>query len=70
MADKEFPPADQLADDDDELGWDRKAHGRMADFAEDPDTGGVATTDELDPEDGLPEDSEQESDHQHDGHEH
>lgn len=28
-----LPPHDQLADEDDELGWDRDEHGRMADYA-------------------------------------
>ncbi len=27
------PPLDELADGDDELGWDRGAHGRMLDAA-------------------------------------
>lgn len=29
------PALDELADDEDELGWDREQHGRMADFATD-----------------------------------
>lgn len=29
----ELPPHDQLADDQDQLGWDRELHGRMVDFA-------------------------------------
>lgn len=31
----EMPAFDQLADDADELGWDREAHGRMVDYATD-----------------------------------
>lgn len=31
------PPLDQLADDDDQLGWDRDAHGRMRDQDTDDD---------------------------------
>lgn len=28
-----YPPANMLADDDDELGWDHERDGRMADYA-------------------------------------
>lgn len=38
MTDKENPPLDQLADDEDELGWDREKHGRMRDYATPDDT--------------------------------
>lgn len=31
------PPLDQLADDDDQLGWDRDTHGRMRDQDDDDD---------------------------------
>ena len=30
---QELPPHDQLADQDDEHGWDREKHGRMLDAA-------------------------------------
>ena len=30
---EQLPPHDQLADDQDELGWDREKHGRMRDHA-------------------------------------
>lgn len=30
---EELPAHDQLADDNDQLGWDRDLHGRMADYA-------------------------------------
>lgn len=41
MAAREYPPEelpahDQLADDQDELGWDRSVHGLMADAAAPP----------------------------------
>lgn len=32
------PPLEQLADDQDELGWDRDQHGRMAEQDADDDT--------------------------------
>ncbi len=31
--DPDLPAHDQLADDADELGWDREKHGRMSDHA-------------------------------------
>lgn len=34
---EELPAHDRLADDQDELGWDVDAHGRMADSAEPDD---------------------------------
>jgi hypothetical protein len=37
-----LPAHDQLADGDDELGWDRELHGRMADAAAPDDA--VTTT--------------------------
>lgn len=37
------PPLDQLADDQDQLGWDRRVHGLMADHAAADDA--VATVD-------------------------
>lgn len=33
----DLPPHDALADDEDELGWDRSLHGRMVDCATDGD---------------------------------
>ena len=30
---EELPAHDRLADEDDESGWDRAEHGRMADYA-------------------------------------
>jgi hypothetical protein len=30
---EELPAHDQLADEDDELGWDREKHGLFADFS-------------------------------------
>lgn len=36
MTDPELPPHDQLADENDELGWDRSQHGLMADAAAPP----------------------------------
>jgi hypothetical protein len=33
----ELPAHDRLADDADELGWDTAKHGRMADYAVDPE---------------------------------
>lgn len=35
MADPELPKHDELADDQDELGWNRDIHGKMIDFADD-----------------------------------
>lgn len=35
MTDPELPAHDRLADDRDELGWDRDEHGRMLDHADD-----------------------------------
>jgi hypothetical protein len=34
---EQLPPHDRLADDQDELGWDRDKHGRFADFATGPE---------------------------------
>lgn len=42
----DLPPHDQLADEDDELGWDREKHGKMIDAATEDNT--VATV-EYDP---------------------
>lgn len=33
----EYPDQDKLADDEDELGWDREKHGRMKDAAKPDD---------------------------------
>ena len=49
MADPELPAHDQLADDLDELGWDRAAHGRMADHADDAPVPTVAYDPAADP---------------------
>jgi hypothetical protein len=40
IPDRDLPAHDQLADDRDELGWDRSVHGLMADAAtdEEPET--------------------------------
>ena len=35
MSDPQLPAHDRLADERDELGWDREQHGRMADHASD-----------------------------------
>lgn len=43
----ELPPHDQLADEDDELGWDRELHGRMVDAAAPYD---AVTTEPYDPD--------------------
>lgn len=43
---EELPPHDQLADEDDELGWDRSLHGLMADAAAPDD---AVTTEPYDP---------------------
>lgn len=45
---EQLPAHDQLADDADELGWDRDKHGRMADFAVPP--GGEIQTEPYDPD--------------------
>lgn len=39
----EFPAPDELADENDQLSWDRERDGRMADFA--TDDGVVETSD-------------------------
>lgn len=36
-APNDLPRHDQLADDQDQLGWDRDLHGRMRDYATDDD---------------------------------
>jgi len=41
--DKEFPAPDELADEDDQLGWDHDRDGNMADYATADDA--VKTTD-------------------------
>lgn len=40
MSDPLLPKHDRLADEDDQLGWDRTEHGRMLDFAieDEPET--------------------------------
>lgn len=37
------PDPGEIADEHDQDGWDIEKHGRMIDFAADPDTGGVET---------------------------
>lgn len=47
---EEFPAHDQLADEDDELGWDREVHGLMADAASDDEPLTVPYDPESNPE--------------------
>lgn len=44
-APNELPAHDQLADADDELGWDRELHGRMVDAAAPDDAVGTMAYD-------------------------
>lgn len=49
MTSPEFPAPDQLADEDDELGWDREKHGRMIDAASDDEPETVPYDPDADP---------------------
>jgi hypothetical protein len=54
MPGKEYPPEelpkhDQLADEDDELGWDRDRFGSMADYASDDEPETVPYDPDADP---------------------
>lgn len=46
------PPPDQLADEHDQLGWDRDLHGTFADYATDDNA--VPTVPAPDPSDDVP----------------
>lgn len=46
---EELPPLDQLADADDELGWDRALHGLMVDASTDDEPETVAYDPDDDP---------------------
>lgn len=46
---EELPAHDQLADADDELGWDRSVHGKMSDAASDDEPETVTYDPRTDP---------------------